>query len=275
MLDVGPGYRFCLYHPPAPAAGLRGTILHVHPFAEEMNRSRRMAAWQARAFAAAGFGVLQIDLLGCGDSSGDFADARWDAWKNDLHVAQAWLRRRLDAPSLLWGVRAGALLALDFARDHAADCSGLVLWQPVPNGDAHLTQFLRLRLASDMLADDGTRPTGTGELRAALARGEPIEVAGYELSPALALALDGMRLADCNPAGMPVHWLEVVAAGASGAAPATARVLEHWRREGVQVDYRAVEGQAFWSLPEAAECPALIAATTAAVLGTAGDRGQA
>jgi len=33
-----------------------------------MNKSRRMAALQARVFAAMGFGVLQIDLFGCGDS---------------------------------------------------------------------------------------------------------------------------------------------------------------------------------------------------------------
>ncbi len=54
-----------------------------------MNKSRRMAALQARAFAAMGFGVLQIDLFGCGDSSGDFSDARWDIWKQDLAIARA------------------------------------------------------------------------------------------------------------------------------------------------------------------------------------------
>ena len=53
-----------------------------------MNKSRRMAALQARAFAEMGFGVLQIDLFGCGDSSGDFSDARWDIWKQDLIACQ-------------------------------------------------------------------------------------------------------------------------------------------------------------------------------------------
>jgi exosortase A-associated hydrolase 2 len=76
------GERFCIFHP--AAAALRGAIVYLHPFAEEMNKSRRMAALQSRLFAARGFAVLQIDLFGCGDSSGDFGEARWDIWKQDV-----------------------------------------------------------------------------------------------------------------------------------------------------------------------------------------------
>ncbi|WP_229425321.1 hypothetical protein [Massilia sp. Se16.2.3] len=73
FLDTQGGRRFCLYH--APIGECRGALVYVHPFAEEMNRSRRMAALQARALAARGIGVLQLDLHGCGDSVGDFGDA--------------------------------------------------------------------------------------------------------------------------------------------------------------------------------------------------------
>ena len=41
------GQRFCIYHPPALVSvnePVRGLVLYVHPFAEEMNKSRRMAA---------------------------------------------------------------------------------------------------------------------------------------------------------------------------------------------------------------------------------------
>jgi exosortase A-associated hydrolase 2 len=83
-VNDGPhGQRFCIHHPPALATPL-GLVVHVHPFAEEMNKSRRMAAQQARALAAAGFAVLQIDLLGCGDSAGDSSDATWAAWLADV-----------------------------------------------------------------------------------------------------------------------------------------------------------------------------------------------
>ena len=43
----------------------------VKAWAEEMNKARRMAALQARLLAENGYAVLQIDLHGCGDSSGD------------------------------------------------------------------------------------------------------------------------------------------------------------------------------------------------------------
>ena len=117
FLQTDCGRRFCLYHAPRAEKECRGAFIYVHPFGEEMNKSRRMAALQARAFAAMGFGVLQIDLFGCGDSSGDFSDARWDIWKQDLSGASTWLAERVSAPISLWGLRLGALLALDFARD--------------------------------------------------------------------------------------------------------------------------------------------------------------
>ena len=41
--SVDGGQRFCLFHE-AHDQPSRGLILYVHPFAEEMNKSRRMAA---------------------------------------------------------------------------------------------------------------------------------------------------------------------------------------------------------------------------------------
>ena len=145
FFDADPGTRFSLYHAPNPHVPARGAILYVHPFAEEMNKTRRMAALQARAFAAIGFAVLQIDLFGCGDSCGDFSSGRWDLWKRDLGIACDWLAKRSSGPLQLWGVRLGGLLALDFAASRKVD--GVILWQPFINGRTCINQFLRLRLA--------------------------------------------------------------------------------------------------------------------------------
>ena len=41
----------------------RGAVVYVHPFAEELNKSRRMAALQARAMAAAGYAVVSLSTL--------------------------------------------------------------------------------------------------------------------------------------------------------------------------------------------------------------------
>ena len=114
FLPAGAGQCFCLYHPPQGPEE-KGAVLYIHPFAEEMNKSRRMAALQSRALAAAGFGVLQIDLRGCGDSSGDFGDADWQTWVEDVVNACHWLSARSKAPLWLWGLRAGCLLAVDAA----------------------------------------------------------------------------------------------------------------------------------------------------------------
>ena len=62
FLAQGAAARFALYH--APQQPCRGALLYLHPFAEEMNKARRMAALQARRLAAEGWGVLQLDFHG-------------------------------------------------------------------------------------------------------------------------------------------------------------------------------------------------------------------
>ena len=64
--------RLCMWHTP-PAGAPRRLFVHVHGFAEELNKSRRMACLQARALAEGGDAVLRFDLLGCGDSDGEFS----------------------------------------------------------------------------------------------------------------------------------------------------------------------------------------------------------
>jgi exosortase A-associated hydrolase 2 len=265
LLPVEPANRFCIYHG-SSRGGSAGGIVYVHPFAEEMNKARRMAALQSRRLAAQGYAVLQMDLFGCGDSSGDFADARWGVWKNDLRVALSWLRSRVRGPLSLWGLRLGATLAADIARDAAIGVEHLVLWQPVSNGGQFLTQFLRLRLAAEMLAD-GAAQTGVSELRETLRRGVPLEIAGYDLHPRLAAEIEGLRLADLIPAVKRVHWLEVTAQPDPKLSPASQRALEAWRGSGLDVRAAAVTGQPFWSTIEVTECEALLAATEGSLRG--------
>lgn len=257
FMPAAVGERYCLFH--APQGECRGALVYVHPFAEEMNKSRRMAALQSRALAAQGIGVLQIDLHGCGDSDGGFADARWDGWKGDLGAACAWLQDRLGRPVGLWGLRLGALLALDYASSAAHPLERLLLWQPVHSGSAYLTQFLRLRLASDMQGG-GQENGGTKALRAALERGESLEIAGYELSGELALAIDAQDASAFTPP-CPVHWFELVAAQGRPFPPAATRVASAWP----ECTTHLVVGPQFWATQEVAEAPALIAATCGAM----------
>ncbi|SFU47641.1 hydrolase 2, exosortase A system-associated [Pseudoduganella namucuonensis] len=269
FLRAAEGTRFCLFHPPAGLC--RGALVYLHPFAEEMNKTRRMAALQSRALAAQGVGVLQIDLLGCGDSSGDFGDARWELWRDDVALAMRWLRERLGREVGLWGLRLGALLAADCARSDAEGgampaADRLLMWHPVHTGGACLTQFLRMRLAADMLDKQHAARNSTAALRAALRAGAAQEVAGYELTPALADALDGLELAVLRPS-CPVHWLDVAVSADRPMSPASNKIVGAWREQGVLVDAQVVAGPAFWGTAEIAECPALLEATGAALAG--------
>lgn len=254
----GQGARFCLYH--APAGPARAALVYLHPFAEELNRSRRMAALAARALAAQGVAVLQLDLLGCGDSSGDFSDARWEAWRADVLQAVSWLRERSGFTPGLWGLRTGALLALDCARGF--DCPQLVLWQPVHSGAAYLTQFLRLQLAADMLDQQSAARQTTAALRATLRTGTPLEIAGYMLAPAMADALDALDSKSLAPS-CPMHWLELAPEADRPLPPAGAAVLQAWRAQGASVQAQVVAGQQFWATAEIATSPALLDATVA------------
>ncbi|SFF70553.1 exosortase A system-associated hydrolase 2 [Duganella sp. CF458] len=263
FLGQGSAARFGLYH--APAAPCRGAWLYLPPFGEEMNKARRMAALQAAALARQGYAVLQLDPHGCGDSAGDFGDASWDSWLADVASGLHWLATTLGAalpqPPGLWGLRLGALLALDYASRAGAAPAALLLWQPVLQGSAHLTQFLRLQVAAEMLGEQRAAG-GTASLRAALARGDTLEIAGYALAPALALGFDGLDAARLVPP-CPVHWCEVVAAPGRPLPPAAARVLQAWQDAGATVTVRLAPGPQFWATQELAEAPALLAATGA------------
>lgn len=263
FLQTGQGERFCIYHAPDPAMPRRGALLYIHPFAEELNKTRRMAALQARAFAAAGYAVLQLDLYGCGDSSADFADARWEIWKQDLALAGAWLTQKTGAALSLWGLRLGALLLLDFARDTAIELASVFLWQPVFNGKACLGQFLRMHIASQMLAAASPGTIGGEALRHEIRRGVTLEIGGYCLAPELALAIDALDGASLAPPGCPLHWFELVLPATGKLAPATARLAEAWRNAGSQVHLHPVCGVPFWATAEIAECQAMLAATAA------------
>ncbi|KAB8041591.1 hydrolase 2, exosortase A system-associated [Janthinobacterium aquaticum] len=253
-LPTGDGQRFCLLHLPAPGEAPRGGIVYLHPLAEEMNKSRHIAAAQARAFAQAGYSVLQFDLYGCGDSSGDFAEARWAIWRNDVQLACAWLAARVGGPLTLWGLRLGALLALDLAAQlpTSSQINRLLLWQPELDGRRCLARFLRLHLAAGMLQSADAR----ADARQELAAGRAVEVAGYCLSAALAHDLE--MIAPAAPR-VPVYWLQQENGGSL--PPVIVRQAASWRDAGATVHLAGFDDGAFWQSGELLACPHLFEAT--------------
>lgn len=252
------GKLFALFYEPS-GRPLRGSILYIHPFAEEMNKARRMAALQAREFAALGYAVLLVDLFGCGDSDGEFAGATWSGWLSDILVASSWLQSRTGLAPYLWGLRLGASLALESTRQQPGS-PGLLLWQPVLNGENFLTQFLRLNVAGAMLANKSDAKS-TQALKHALLGGGEVEVAGYALSPALASGISQVSVMNAIPPPCTIYWIEVIADAQRDISPAAIKVREAWLETHNDLHLTRAMGDPFWSTPEITECPDLVEVT--------------
>ena len=256
------GNLFAMYYPNQVEIAKRRDVIFLPPFAEEMNKSRRMISRQARRLAEVGFGVLVLDLYGTGESQGDFGEARWSIWKNDVAVAHAWLQQRGPTLISVVGLRLGALLAMDLAQQQDNFFERLVLWQPVLNGASMINQFLRLRLAAGMMSGAEEKES-TQSLRRIIASGQSIEVGGYELALDLVTAIDGLHIERMPSENFPpIFWLELASEEGRSFAPASQRVIERWREKGIHIDTRQVTGPGFWSSAEIAEAPELLQATT-------------
>jgi exosortase A-associated hydrolase 2 len=279
FLQQPDGSRFCLHYP-VSTGPVRGLCLYLHPLAEEMNKSRHMAALGARAFSEAGFAVLQVDLQGCGDSSGDFETASWLGWISDVQVASAWLREHYPAaagdkqpPLWLWGLRAGCLLAAAAAAQHQLDCH-FIFWQPALSGQQVLNHFLRLRWAGNLQAVHAG--SDMAAVRQQLAQGTSVEIAGYTLSAALAGGLENAQLIPTGATGMAdtevisthqpsVQWFDLSMAPKAEPSAATRAGASAWRRYGHPVDVYLVQGPLFWQSSDIETAPALITASLAAL----------
>jgi exosortase A-associated hydrolase 2 len=242
----------------APASGeARGSVLVVPPFAEELNKCRRMIALAGQALAAAGWRVIVPDLGGTGDSGGELACVRVAHWLDDLQAAAS----AFGPVTAVLALRLGACLAGSVLAG-LPSVRTLILWQPVVSGQQHLTQFLRLKVAGGALAGHGR--TTVADLRAQLAAGETIEIAGYELAPGLADDIDSLRLAPLAGGVVPaVLWLEVSASDPPVPGPLAAGFVEQWSALGARVQAEACTGEPFWSTLEVGLSQPLVDLTVA------------
>ena len=254
------GALYALFHP-ANSDSVGTPLLYLHPFAEELNTTRRVVAQQARALAAAGHPVLQIDLLGCGDSTGHFEDAIWSDWVADARAGLDWLKNHTGRQPGLWAVRTGAL----FVSELAKTCEPLplvLLWQAVVTGRKALQQFLRLEQASAWLHGGSTGPSAAQRL----AQGHAVEIAGYVLTPQLATALSEARLEAPKPAaGGRMIWLDLSSHPDAPPSPAATLECNAWTHAGWLVTQRMMQGPLFWQTVGLDDAPLLTQATLEAL----------
>jgi exosortase A-associated hydrolase 2 len=244
---------------------VRDTVLIVAPFAEEMNKSRRLLADTTQALVAAGIATVTVDFYGTGDSGGEFRDADWECWQDDLARTARWAAEQGSPVTALLCVRLGCILGARAARD-IGGIRRTVFWQPVTHGERFLTQFLRLRVAASMM--ESKEGESVGQLRARLAQGETIEVAGYELSPALVAQIDRLQLVpELGPHLGELQWMEVVR-DAEGTLPAaTAALLQQALAAGISPAVSRIVSEPFWSSVEIVRSAELTRASAAALAG--------
>lgn len=253
------GRRLVVMHEPVGPA--RGVVVGVAGFAEEMNKGRRTAALGARALAREGFLVVQLDLAGCGDSSGDLASVSWSSWVDDVFDTARWAAGLADAdlPLTLWGIRAGCLVVTQ-ALALLERPANLLLWQPQPNGKLVLHQFLRLKMAGQL--QQGSAKGVTDGLLAELAAGRAVEVAGYQLGPGVAHGLSAAQLvAPKAGAATRVLWFEVSTQTPPELLPASLNVVQRWSSNGTDVRAAVVNGPLFWQTLDIEEAPELVQRT--------------
>lgn len=232
----------------------RGCVLFAPPFAEEMNKCRKMMTDLSTALANRGIASVIADLFGTGDSEGELSEADWSDWQDDLERAAEWGSAFGCPVDGLVGVRLGCMLAADAARRLGIERS--VWWQPVLDGARVLDQFLRLRVAATMM--EGQKES-IADLRSRLAAGEALEVAGYELSGRLAGQIDGLRLAErFGPQLGETLWLETVRSAESSAPTPSVAAAERLRKAGVPVSLETVVCEPFWSTVEIVTNVALV-----------------
>lgn len=259
FLSSKSGRIFAVYH--EPVIPVRGNILVIPPFNEEMNRCRSMVTIQAQDLARHGVGTLVLDLFGTGESDGFYGDARWDIWLENIRCARTWLVETKGGCSALLGIRLGVPLAFEsISADRQP--SAIIAWQAINDGKQYLTQFMRMRIAGNMDRTDIPKET-TGGLRAQLATGRSIEVAGYEIHPEMAAALDMMRLDNFSPdIDLSVAWFEKGNGENLEISPSSRSLLDSWRHPEGKIEVDTFDGPAFWALHDRFLAPELIEKTS-------------
>jgi len=246
------------YRPTNSTAG--PCVLIVPPFAEEMNKSRRMFALTARALAAHGIHTVLPDLYGTGDSAGEFSGATIDIWARDLDATARAVEQAGERLQGILALRLGAALTTEYLARCSAQFVTTVFWQPQAAGAQALSQFLRLRVAASMLS---AKRASAAELSAQLQRDGVLEVAGYQLSAALARGLQGLQLSAADLAGRlgDVHCIEIGRRDPLHVSAALEQVVAQLTASGVRATAEALLGDAFWGATEIVTNDVVVATT--------------
>ena len=213
FIEGSRGKLFCIRALPQPEIARGHSVLMVPPFAEEMNSSRRFFALMRQELCKNGYGIIQPDLHGTGDSEGLFSEASWENWLSDLlHLIKHFCGGNGEYLSVL-ALRCGCLLTQDLLTDMTSTDKDFMLKyllyvQPEQSGfDVLNTQF-RMRVASNRLS--GNASESTESIWQKLESEGNVRVAGYDVGYELAAQMRNSRFfADTPLPAEHLKWIEL------------------------------------------------------------------
>ncbi|MEO0410300.1 MAG: hypothetical protein AAF221_00490 [Pseudomonadota bacterium] len=226
-------------------------VIFLQPFAEEMNRCRRLISLSQDALSARGICSLTIDYLGTGDSAGAFEDASLKAWTDDVNRLCD-LAISAGAKTLQFvGVRFGALLAETIAASRQ-DVTQILALQPQESYMRAMRQFIRIAAASLDETGSGTagvlKPSPAKQLEA----GARIMVGGYEVTPELYSEFKTSKAPGKIPCPITAAFVGVKSAHSDILTSADRRTVSQMSQRAPQVHYVAINDVQLWhqGIPE-------------------------
>lgn len=158
-------------------------FVFCHPLAEEKLWAHRAQVSFARLLANHGYTVMRFDFYGEGDSDGEFEQSTLESRLRNVSDAIEYLKRSDEQVTdiSLFGLRFGGAIAA-IAAEQLSGLSGLLLWEPVLDGNKYVREMLRTQLATQ-LAVWGEVRKDRAALAADLEAGHTVNIDGYLLSP--------------------------------------------------------------------------------------------
>lgn len=223
---------FGCYHVPQAELRRKCGVIFCHSPGDEYIRFHRAFRQLAVRLSHRGFPVLQFDLSGCGDSSGDSEEAGLAQWLADLDTAVDEIRRRSGLVKVcLVGLRLGGALAM-IGGSRRSDIDGLVLWDPVVSGRAYVEELQLLH--REMLRRAHVQPKPPADE-------QHLEILGFPLTKDLRADLEGIDLLTSQQ--KPANHLLLIE---SQEKIHQGRLLEHLQRWDARVAYRHLPCPQFW-----------------------------
>jgi len=233
---IGGAVFACLHLPDKPA---RGAVVLCSSIAAEWKFNYRREVLLARRLAELGVAAARLHYLGTGHS--DDGEITFGAMVDDVERVRDWACGQADVEHVVYfGSRLGALVAAAAGR---ATGSPLACWNAPTTGAAYFRevfQILRVgRLAGSGTVDD--MPAAQDLLRS----GQPLDVLGYTLGPALYLSASTLSFAD--ELGSPPRRVNLIEIGDARQAQQAAGYAASLRDQGFDVAASSVDdGRSWW-----------------------------